>query len=553
MSIDDSLPTDLASAHALIIAQRQALSAAELRATAAESEAQYRALLIEKLKFTIRKLRHDRFGQSSERGALLDQLELQLADLEADAAQADTAAQMAAAAASEKMTVPSFERRRPARRPLPEHLPRERIVYPAPSACPCCGGTTLRKIGEDVTETLELVPRQWKVIQHVREKFSCRACEAISQPPAPSHPIARGRAGPKLLAHILFSKYGLHLPLNRQSAVYAREGVDLDVSTLADWVGAAAATLMPLVEAIRGHVFAAERIHADDTTVPVLAKGKTRTGRLWTYVRDDRPFAGPDPPAAVFFYSRDRGGEHPEQHLAGYAGLMQADAYAGFNRLYEADRKGGPIIEAACWAHARRKFFDLARINKAPIASEAVARIDALFAIEREINGLAPQQRVGVRTERSRPLVIALESWLREQRARVSKNSDTGKAIDYSLKRWAALTRFLDDGRLCMTNNAAERELRAIAVGRRNWTFAGSDEGGRRAAALYTLIATAKLNDVDPQAWLADVLARMLDHPAKRIGDLVTVELARRTPCRRLIHAFRIATGELIWAPPPRI
>jgi transposase len=521
MSLDDSLPTDLASAHALIVAQRQALSAAELRATAAESEAQYRALLIEKLKFTIRKLRHDRFGQSSEHGALLDQLELQLADLEADAAQADTTAQIAAAAASEKMTVPSFERRRPARRPLPEHLPRERIVYPAPSACPCCGGTTLRKIGEDVTETLELVPRQWKVIQHVREKFSCRACEAISQPPAPSHPIARGRAGPKLLAHILFSKYGLHLPLNRQSAVYAREGVDLDVSTLADWVGAAAATLMPLVTEIRAHVFAAERIHADDTTVPVLAKGKTRTGRLWTYVRDDRPFAGPDPPAAVFFYSRDRGGEHPEQHLAGFAGLMQADAYAGFNRLYEADRKAGPIVEAACWAHARRKFFDLARINQAPIASEAVTRIDVLFAIEREINGLAPPQRVGVRTERSRPLVTALESWLRDQRAKVSKNSETGKAIEYSLKRWAALTRFLDDGRLCMTNNAAERELRAIAVGRRNWTFAGSDEGGRRAAALYTLIGTAKLNDVDPQAWLADVLARMLDYPAKRIGDLL--------------------------------
>ena len=519
MSIDDSLPTDLASAHALIISQRQALSAAELRATAAESEAQYRALLIEKLKFTIRKLRHDRFGQSSERGALLDQLELQLADLEADAAQAGMAAQLAAAAASTPS--PSFERRRPARRPLPEHLPRERIVYPAPSACLCCGGTTLRKIGEDVTETLELIPRQWKVIQHVREKFSCRACEAISQPPAPSHPIARGRAGPKLLAHILFSKYGLHLPLNRQSVVYAREGIDLDVSTLADWVGAAAATLMPLVEVIRTHVFAAERIHADDTTVPVLAKGKTRIGRLWTYVRDDRPFAGPGPPAAVFFYSRDRGGEHPQQHLAGYAGLMQADAYAGFNRLYEADRKGGPIVEATCWAHARRKFFDLARISQAPIASEAVMRIDALFAVEREINGLAPSRRVDVRTQRSRPLVVALETWLREQRARVSKNSDTGKAIEYSLKRWAALTRFLDDGRLCMTNNAAERELRAVAVGRRNWTFAGSDEGGRRAAALYTLIATAKLKDVDPQAWLADVLARLPDYPARRIADLL--------------------------------
>ena len=513
MSINDSLPTDLASAHALIVAQRQALAAAE-------NEAQYRALLIDKLKYTIRKLRHERFGQSSERGALLDQLELQLADLEEDAAQAEAAARMAAAA-SEKITVPSFERRWPARRPLPEHLPRERIVYPAPLTCPCCGGGTLRKIGEDVTETLELVPRQWKVIQHVREKFSCRACEAITQPPAPSHPIARGRAGPKLLAHVLFSKYGLHLPLNRQSATYAREGIDLDVSTLADWVGAAAATLMPLVEAIRAHVFASERIHADDTTVPVLAAGKTRTGRLWTYVRDDRPFAGPDPPAAVFFYSRDRGGEHPEQHLASYTGLMQADAYAGFNRLYEANRKGGPIVEAACWAHGRRKFFDLARINKAPIAIEAVERIDAMFAIERKINGMTPQERVRARHERSRPLVIDLESWLREQRARVSRNSETGKAIDYSLKRWAALTRFLDDGRLCMSNNAAEREMRAVAVGRRNWTFAGSDEGGRRAAALYTLIATAKLNDIDPQAWLADVLARLPDHPAKRIHEFL--------------------------------
>jgi transposase len=522
MNIDDSLPTDLASAHALIVAQRQALSAAEARATAAESEAQYRALLIEKLKYTIRKLRHEHFGQSSERGALLDQLELQLADLEEDAAQAEVAARMAAAATSAgKMTVPSFERRRPARRPLPEHLPRERIVYPVPVICPCCGGGTLRKIGEDVTETLELIPRQWKVIQHVREKFSCRACEAITQPPAPSHPIARGRAGPKLLAHVLFSKYGLHLPLNRQSATYAREGIDLDVSTLADWVGAAAATLMPLVEVIRPHVFAAERIHADDTTVPVLAKGKTRTGRLWTYVRDDRPFAGPDPPAAVFFYSRDRGGEHPEHHLASFAGLMQADAYAGFNRLYEAKRKPRPIVEAACWAHGRRKFFDLARINKAPIAVEAVERIDALFTIEREINGMTPQQRVRVRNERSRPLVIVLETWLREQRARVSKNSETGKAIDYNLKRWAALTRFLDDGRLCMSNNAAERELRAVAVGRRNWTFAGSDEGGKRAAALYTLIATAKLNDVDPKAWLADVLARLPDHPVKRIHELL--------------------------------
>jgi transposase len=511
MSIDDSLPDDVITLKAMLRAER----AARL---AAEAEAQARTLLIEKLKLTIKKLRHEQFGPSSERGALLDQLELQLADLEENAAQAETAAQLAAA---DKITVPSFERRRPARRPLPAHLPRERIVYPAPAVCPCCGEGRLRKIGEDVTETLELVPRQWKVIQHVREKFSCRSCEAITQPPAPSHPIARGRAGPKLLAHVLFAKYGLHLPLNRQSDVYEREGIDLDVSTLADWVGAAAATLMPLVDVIRAHVFAAERIHADDTTVPVLAKGKTRVGRLWTYVRDDRPFAGPDPPAAVFFYSRNRGGEHPEQHLVGYAGLMQADAYAGFTKLYEANRKAGPITEAACWAHARRKFFDLARLSKAPIAAEAVKRIDVLFAIEREINGLMPRERLRVRQERSRPRIIELQTWLREQRARLSKNSDTTKAINYSLNRWDAFTRFLDDGRLCMSNNAAERELRAVALGRKNWTFAGSDEGGRRAAAIYTLIATAKLNDIDPQAWLADVLARLPDHPARRIDELL--------------------------------
>jgi transposase len=502
---DEPLPNDIETLKAMLLAER----ATRL---VMEAEAKARTLLIEQMKFIIAKLRHERFGQSSERGALLEQLELQLADLEEDASEAEAQAQAAAqaAAASAKIKVESFERLRPARRPLPAHLPRERVVHPAPSACPCCGGA-LHKLGEDVTETLELIPRQWKVIQHVREKFSCRSCEAITQPPAPSHPIARGRAGPGLLA----------LPLNRQSNTYAREGVELDVSTLADWVGAAAATLMPLILLIRAHVFAAERIHADDTTVPVLAKGKTRTGRLWTYVRDDRPFAGPDPPAAVFFYSPDRGGAHPEQHLAGYAGLMQADAYAGFNKLYEAGRKPGPIVEAACWAHARRKFFDLARLNKAPIAIEAVERIDALFAIEREINGASPQQRLLARNQHSRPLVVELETWLRQQRAKLSAKNETAKAIQYSLKLWGALTRFLDDGRLCMSNNAAERALRGIAVGRHNWTFAGSDNGGRRAAAIYTLIETAKLNDVDPQAWLADVLARLQDQPAKRIDELL--------------------------------
>src|ERR1700739_3974805 len=283
MSTGDSLPADLASAHAMILAQRSALLEAQAKARNAEAEVRARELLIEQMKFTIAKLRHEQFGQSSERSAVLEQLELQLADMEEDASQAEAAARIAAeAAARQKITVTAFERRKPARRPLPEHLPRERLVYSSPSACPCCGGI-LHKLGEDVTETLELIPRQWKVIQHVREKVSRRTCDSITQPPAPFHPIARGRAGPQLLAHVLFAKYGLHLPLNRQSATFAREGVDLDVSTLADWVGACAATLMPLILRVRTHVVAAERIHADETTVPVLAKGKTRIGRLWTY------------------------------------------------------------------------------------------------------------------------------------------------------------------------------------------------------------------------------------------------------------------------------
>lgn len=512
-SASDPLPDDIDALKALVRAERAA------RVTI-EAEAKVQALEIERLKLMIAKLRRERFGASSERGArLLEQLELQLADLEERAAEVAVAAEIAHPALA-AVEVRGVERRKPARRPLPEHLPRERVVHPAPSACPDCGGA-LRKLGEDITETLERVPARWMVIQHVRAKLSCRVCEAISQPPAPSHPIARGRAGPGLLAQVLVSKYGDHLPLHRQSAIYGREGIELEVSTLADWVGASAATLMPLIEAIRAHVFGAARLHADDTPVPVLATGKTRTGRLWVYVRDDRPFAGPDPPAAAYFYSRDRGGVHPERHLACYAGLMQADAYAGFERLYQAGRRPGPIIEAACWAHARRKLFELAELKRSPIALEAVRRIDALFALERAINGATVEDRIARRQAEARPLVAELHAYLSEQRARLSAKNELAKAIDYGLKRWTALTRYLDDGRLCLSNNAAERALRGVAIGRKNWTFAGSDAGGERAAALYTLIETAKLNDVDPRAWLADVLARLQDHPARRIAELL--------------------------------
>ena len=481
------------------------------------SETLIRRLETEKLKFLIAKLRREQFGQSSERGRLLvEQLELAIVDVEESQGAAEAEADIAAPTAA-RQTRPT----RSQRPSLPDDLPVERVVYPAPCACARCGGTRLRKLDDVVSRSLEIEPRRWKIIEHVREKVTCRDCEGVTETPAPSHPIPRGFAGPNLLASVLVSKFMLHQPLNRQSDTFAREGIAIDTSTLADRVGACAVALAPIVEAIGRHVLAAERIHGDDTTVPVLAKGKTDTGRLWTYVRDDRPFGGADPPAALFRYSRSRSGEYPREHLATYGGILQADAYAGYNDLYDGRRRPAPVIEAACWAHGRRKLFDLAKLTKAPVALEAVRRIDEIFAIERAINGRPLAERVAVRQEQSKPLTDDLSVFLREKRALLSAKSDTAKAINYILNRWTAFTRFLDDGRICMSNNAAERALRGIAIGRRNWTFCGSDSGGHRAAAIYTLIETAKLNDVDPQAWLADVLARLPDHPAKRIDELL--------------------------------
>jgi transposase len=504
----DSLPDDINALRTALAAEQLARREAEARASGAEA-------MIAHLKLMIAKLRHDRFGASSERGRkLLDQLELALEEAEAAASEAETGKPEPNAPAR------PFTRRKPVRGPLPEHLPRERVVLPEPSACPCCGGR-LARLGETITETLEVIPRRWKVVQTVREKFSCRSCETITQPPAPFHPIARGRAGPNLLATIMEAKFGQHLPLNRQSETFAREGIELDVSTLADWVGACSATLAPLVTLIRVHVMAGGRIHGDDTTVPVLARGKTITGRLWAYVRDDRPFGGEASPAAIFHYSADRGGAHPRQHLAGYAGILQADAYAGFNELYAPRRLPGPITEAGCWAHSRRKFFSLAEIAKAPLALEAVRRIDVIFDVEREINGLPAEQRLAVRKDQVTQLVSDLETWMRRERARLSRHAEVAKAMDYMLKRWGSFTRFLTDGRICLTNNAAERALRGVALGRKSWLFAGSDRGGERAASMYSLIVTAKLNDVDPRAWLADVLAKIADHPASRLHELL--------------------------------
>ena len=536
----EALPDDVKALKAALVVTRAERLGEAARAAQAEAElavARAKAsddqALIAHQQLRIELLTRQLYGPRSERTArLIDQLELQLEELEASATEDELAAERAAAKTT---TVAAFTRKRPSRKPFPEHLPRERVVEPAPTACLCCGSERLRKLGEDVTETLEVIPRQWKVIQHVREKLTCRDCEKISQAPAPFHVIPRGWAGPSLLAMILFEKFGQHQPLNRQAERYAREGVPLSLSTLADQVGAGCAVLEPLIRRIEAHVLAAERLHGDDTTVPVLAKGKTDIGRCWVYVRDDRPFGGPAPPAAMFYYSRDRAGAHPRAHLANYAGLFQADAYGGYGKIYEPDRKPGPILEAACWVHARRPFFIMADLAEnarrkaqgktsaviSPLALEAVRRIDALFEIERAINGQSADQRKAVRQELSAPLVADLAAWMRTERAKLSRGNDIAKAIDYLLKRWTAFARFLDDGRVCLSNNAAERALRGIALGRKSWLFAGSDRGGRRAAAMYSLIVTAKMNDVDPQAWLADVLARIADHPANRLDELL--------------------------------
>jgi transposase len=498
------------------------------KAKAAEDQA-----LIAHQKFEIAKLRRELYGPRSERTArLIEQMALLFEELSASATEDELAAERAVAKTT---SVAAFTRKRAERQTFPEHLPRERVVMAPPTNCACCGSSRLRKIGEDVTQTLECVPRQWKVVETVREKFSCRDCEKISQVPAPFHTIPRGWAGPSLLAMIMFEKFGQHQPLNRQSERYALEGVPIALSTMADAVGSVCTALEPLLRRVESHVMAAERLHGDDTTVPVLAKGKTDTGRCWIYVRDDRPFGGTDPPAAMFYYSRDRKGEHPQGHLARYTGILQADAFDGYNQLYLPGRTPGPIREAACWSHARRPFFVMADVEEnarrkaagkkevalSPIAIEVVRRIDALFEIERSINGKSAQARLAIRQELSRPLVEDLHVYMREQVGKLSRGHDLAKAFNYILKRWGSFTLFLEDGRVCLSNNAAERGLRGIALGRKSWLFCGSDRGGQRAAAMYSLIVTAKMNGVDPQAWLADILARIATHPAHRLDELL--------------------------------
>ena len=498
---------------ALILSQHKQLLSKDEQLAARDTE-------IEHLKLLIAKLQRMQLGRKSEKlERQIEQLQLQLDELEANRAE-----QTAAAATPKGAVTTTNGATKPVRKPLPGHLPREvRKILPKQTACPDCGGE-LKPLGEDVSEILEYVPASFQVIQQIRPKLACACCDKIVQAEAPSRPIARGVAGPGLLAHVLVAKYSDHLPLYRQEEMYGREGVELDRSTLADWVGQAHGLLEPLVEALRRHVMAAQKLHADDTPVPVLAPGlgKTKTGRLWTYVRDDRPAGDNTPPAVWLAYTPDHQGIHPKAHLSSFTGTLQADAYAGFAQIYESGR----IQEAGCWAHVRRKFYDLVMAHKSPVGQQALERIAELYAIEKEIRGQSPEKRRDVRIERSRPLLESLKQWFEETLGKLSRKSDTAKAVRYALVRWEALRRYVDDGRLEMDNNAAERALRAVALGRKNYLFAGSDRGGERAAAMYSLIGTAKLNGVDPETYLRDVLTRISDHPINRITELLLWNLS---------------------------
>lgn len=510
------LPDDIDALKALM---RATVDAYETQVHGLRQQLDTRVLEIESLKLQIAKLRRMQFGAKSEKlDRQIGQLELRLEELQADEGEA----------AADASVPRQGAKRVSARRPLPEHLPREDRVYePDCQCCPDCGGV-LHLLGEDVSEQLEYLPGHWKVLRHRRPKKTCQRCEVIVQATAPSRPIARGLPGPGLHAHVLVAKFCDHQPLYRQSDIYARDGVFLSRSTLADWVGQAGALLRPLVEAIRRYVLACGKVHADDTPVPVLdpGRGRTKTGRLWTYVRDDRSAGSVEPAAAWYAYSPGRSGEYAEQHLAGWHGALQADAFAGFNRLY-AD---GSTIEVGCWAHARRKFYDLYVKKKTAVNTEALERIAELFALEAEIRGKPPDVRRQVRQARADPLLQDLRSWLETTLATVSVHSDTARAINYALNQWQALTRYVDDGLLEAENNAAERALRAVALGRKNYLHMGSDKGGERAAAIYTLIGTCKLNGINPEAYLCHVLARIADHPVNKIDKLLPWAVAEQLP-----------------------
>jgi len=485
--------------------QRMVRTLAAECATLTEAEAE-----IERLRLIVQKLQRNQFGRRAER-LDDDQLHLGFEDLNADIARVE---------ATLPLTTVKTPRSRPDRPSLPAHLPREDIRLDLKhQACPCCGGQ-LHVIGETVSEMLDHVPARLRVIRICRPRYGCRACGSIHQAPAPERPIAKGLASPGLLAHVLVAKYCDHLPLYRQSQIFARHGVEIDRSTLANWVGGACWWLEPLQARLAEHVFASPKLFADDTPIPVLdpGRGRTKTGRLWVYARDDRPWSGPEPPAAVYFYSPDRKAERAAAHLQDFRGVLQVDGYAGFERL----TLPGDIVLAACWAHARRKFYDLHEATGSPIAAEALRRIAELYAIERTIQGRPATARLHARNTSSRPLIEMMKPWLEIELGRVPPAGPLAEAIRYALARWQALTRFLNDGRIELDNNPVERAIRPIALGRKNHLFAGSDGGGVRWAIVCSLIATAKLNNVEPFAWLRDVMQRMTNgHPASRLDELL--------------------------------
>jgi transposase len=467
---------------------------------------------IEKLRLIIRQLQRSQFGRRSER-LDPDQLQFGLEELDADIARAE-------AKQPQPAPVDLSDAEPAKRRDLPEHLPREEMMLDVnASACPSCG-SGLHPIGVTTSEMLDWVPASLRVIRIHRPKYGCRACGKLHQAPAPERLIAKGMATPGLVAQVLVSKYCDHTPLYRQAQIFARHGIDLDRSTLANWVGGACWWLEALHERLAAEVFASSKLFADDTPLPVLdpGRGRTKTGRLWAYARDDRAWAGPEPPAAVYFYSSDRKAERPASHLSSFSGVLQVDGYAGFERL----TASGKVVLAACWAHARRKFFELHEAAGSPIAAEALRRIAELYAIEEGIRGQSAQQRRLVRSREAGPLVMAMKPWFEQELGRVPPHSTLAEAIRYTLGRWPALCRFLDDGRIELDNNAVERAIRPIALGRKNHLFAGSDGGGHRWAVVASLIASAKLNDIEPYAYLRDVLERMANgHPANRLNELL--------------------------------
>ena len=497
--------------------------ALSLQAALGDAEAELKAtnLRIEKLEHQLQVLKRARFGRSSEKlDRAIEQLELTIGDLQETRAEAEA---LEAAAATAEGRAPPVRKVRGPKRPLPSDLPRETHRHEPPAACPACGSARLSVIGEDERQVLEWVPGHFKLVVHVRPKVSCRACEAIAQAPAPSVPIERALPGPKLLAHIAVAKFCDHQPLYRQSEILARSGVELDRATMAEWMGRLAFLLRPLADRIGERVRAGASLHADDTTVPVLdpGRGETKTGRLWALVRDERPWAGAAAPAALYLYSPDRKGEHARSLLERCRGFLHADGYAGFERLFVPDPATGEarLTEVACWAHARRKLYDAK--EGSPATQEALRRIAELFAVEETIRGRPPEARLAVRRQETVPRLAELRAHLDSTLARISQKAKVAEAIRYATARWDALCRFTTDGRLEMTNNAAERAMRIPVLGRKNWLFAGSDEGGARAAIFYTLIATAKLGDLDPEAWLADVAGRIADHPISRIDELL--------------------------------